>query len=297
MKLSRTLPLNALRVFEAAARIGSFTRAGDELGMTQTAVSYQIRLLEEHIGEPLFLRRPRQVVLTETGERLAPKLAQAFALMSEAVASARSESDEILHVHSTPTFAQQWLASRLGTFQIRHPRIAVRLATSGTIVDFSREPADVAIRWGRGDWPGLLAHRIMRLDFSPMLSPTLLASSGGLSRPADLLHLPIISAGDRWWRIWFAAAGVEMAAVEALPQSEFGTQSIDAAMAIAGQGVAIVNPEHFRDDVAAGRLVQPFALSAHDGRDYWLVYPENRRNAPKIRAFRTWMLEEIARAT
>ncbi len=130
MKLSKQFPLNALRVFEAVARLGSFTRAGEELGMTQTAVSYQVKLLEENIGEPLFLRRPRQISLTDAGTRLAPKVTEAFAMLSDAMASVREAVEETLIIHSTPTFASQWLARNLGSFQLRHPNIAVRLMTS-----------------------------------------------------------------------------------------------------------------------------------------------------------------------
>jgi LysR family glycine cleavage system transcriptional activator len=293
MKLSRQFPLNALRVFEAVARLNSFTKAGEELGMTQTAVSYQIKLLEENVGEPLFLRRPRQITLTEAGERLAPKVAEAFDMLAEAMASLRKETEETLTIHSTATFAQQWLSRYIGSFQLKHPNMAVRLVTSSTVIDFQRETADVAIRWGKGDWPGLIAHRFMELDFAPMLSPKLAAEVGGINEPADLLKLTIISAGDHWWGQWFAAAGVENPGLEKLPKNEFGTQILDASIAMAGQGVAMLNPGHFQEDVASGRLYQPFPLTCNDGRDYWLAYPENRRNVPKIRSFRNWLLEKF----
>jgi LysR family transcriptional regulator, glycine cleavage system transcriptional activator len=293
MKMSRQFPLNALRIFEAAARHMSFTKAGEELGLTQTAVSYQIKLLEETLSEPLFLRRPRQVILTEAGEKLAPKISEAFGLMDEAISAVGVATSEMLTIHSTATFAQQWLARHIGDFQLKHPKIAVRLETSSNVIDFAREQADVAIRWGKGDWPGLVTHRIMRMDFAPMLSPKLAATTGDLKEPADILKLPIISAGDPWWRQWFSAAGIDDPGLERYPRNEFGTQAVDAQIAMAGQGVAILNPGHFPEDIAAGRLFQPFALTCNDGRDYWLVYPESRRNIPKIRAFRTWIIETL----
>ncbi|OBZ93337.1 LysR family transcriptional regulator [Pararhizobium polonicum] len=294
MKMSRKMPLNALRVFEAAARLGSFTKAGDELRMTQTAVSYQIKLLEDHVGEPLFFRRTRQVSLTEAGERLAPKVAQGFSILEEAIAALRSDAGQLLHIDSTATFAQQWLTRYLGGFQLKHPNIAVRLSTSPVVNDFASTQADVAIRWGTGHWPGLKMHRIMRMDFSPMLSPKLAATVGGIHEPADLLKLPIISAADPWWKQWFAAAGIDDPGLSRFPANELGTQSFDAGMALASQGVAIVNPKHFQEEAESGRLFQPFELTCHDGRDYWLVYPESRRNIPKIRDFRDWLLEELA---
>lgn len=294
MKMSRQLPLNAIRVFEAAARCGSFTKAGEELGLTQTAVSYQIKLLEDHIGEPLFLRRPRQVTLTAIGERLAPRVSEAFGQLQDALSSIMEAAGDMLTIHSTATFAQQWFSRHLGAFQLRHPTIAVRLISSASMVDFTREVADVAIRWGHGDWPGLSAHRIMQLDFTPMLSPKLMQAAGDLETPADLLKLPIISAGDPWWQQWFAAAGVENPDLGRFPRNEFGTQLLDAGIAMAGQGVAILNPGHFQEDIAAGRLCQPFDILCNDGRDYWLAYPESRRNVPKIKAFRNWLLAEMA---
>ena len=294
--MSRNFPLNALRVFEAAARHASFTRAGDELGMTQTAVSYQIKLLEETLGETLFLRQPRQVILSEAGERLAPKVAEGLTKLAEAVADLRGAAEQKLHIHSTPTFATQWLSRTLGDFQLKHPTIAVRLSTSQDLIDFAREEADVSIRWGKGDWPGLTCHRVMRMDFAPMLSPALAETIGGINEPADLLKLPIISPLDIWWRTWFSAAGIDNPGLERFPPNELGVQPIDAQVAMAGQGVAILNPGHFRAEVAAGQLYQPFTLTCNDGRDYWLAYPENRRNILKIRAFRDWILATMPTA-
>jgi LysR family glycine cleavage system transcriptional activator len=291
--MSRNFPLNALRVFEAAARHGSFTRAGGELGMTQTAVSYQVKLLEETLGETLFLRQPRQVVLSEAGERLLPKVAEGLGKLAEAIADLRGASEQKLHIHSTPTFALQWLSRTLGDFQLRHPNVAVRLSTSQDVIDFAKDEADVAIRWGKGDWPGLECHRVMRMNFTPMLSPALSESIGGVKAPADLLKLPIVSARDIWWRTWFSAAGIDDPDLERYPPNELGTQTIDAQIAIAGQGVAILNPGHFRAEVAAGQLFQPFELTCNDGRDYWLAYPQNRRGIPKIRAFRDWILTAL----
>ncbi|MGK6312551.1 LysR substrate-binding domain-containing protein [Neorhizobium sp. DT-125] len=293
MKMSRQFPLNALRVFESAARQMSFTRAGEELGLTQTAVSYQIKLLEDTIGEQLFLRRPRQVSLTDAGERLAPKITEAFSIITEAVTNLSDTSEGTLIIHSTATFASRWLARYLGTFQLENPGIAVRLETSQEVIDFSRTEADVAIRTGKGEWPGLRAHFLMKSHFTPMLSPDLAATVGGVKTPEDILKLRIIDPGDPWWRIWFTAAGMPDVDLGGRPSSKFGVQAFEAAAAIAGQGVAILRPEFYADDVALGRLIQPFDLLSDDGTDYWLVYPEARRNSRKIRAFRDFLLKTI----
>ncbi len=290
--MSKQFPLNALRVFEAVARLGSFTRAGEELGMTQTAVSYQVKLIEENVGEPLFLRRPRQITLTDVGQRLAPRVMEAFEMLQEAVSSARGDIDSALLISSTPTFASQWLARNIGTFQLAHPGIAVRLTTSDRIIDLAVEPVDLAIH--RFDaCPGLDSHPLMRVEFSPMLSPALAETVGGIHEPRDLLKLRIIDAGDPWWRLWFAAAGVRDPDLEGRPTSRLGAQSLEARAAIAGQGVAILTPEFYGDDVALGRLYQPFDLRCSDGCDYRLAYPHARRNTPKIRLFRDWILSEL----
>ena len=293
MNMSRQFPLNALRVFESTARQMSFTKAGEELGLTQTAVSYQIKLLEETIGEPLFLRRPRQVSLTEAGERLAPRIAEAFAIMSDALASLKEAAEGTLVIHSTATFAARWLARHLGSFQLENPGIAVRLETSQDVIDFAKTEADVAIRSGKGLWPGLKSHFLMKSHFTPMLSPDLAATIGGVETASDILKLRIIDPGDIWWTIWFAAAGLPDVDLTGRPMSRFGAQTFEAAAAVAGQGVAILMPEFYSDDVALGRLIQPLDTLAHDGSDYWLAYPENRRNSKKIRAFREFMRKTL----
>lgn len=293
-QVSQLPPLQAIRVFEAVARHLSFTKAAVELGMTQAAASYQIKLLEERIGGPLFLRRPRQIVLTEAGQRLAPAVSEAFALIGGAYAAARTGADGVLCVSTLLTFASNWLAQHLGQFQLAHPALAVRVDTSNRIVDFSREDIDLAIRSGGGDWPGMETHMLFRADFTPVLSPKLAASIGGVKEPADLLRLPILDPGDIWWAEWFKVAGVFPEGLAMRPGTSMGAQAYEANAAIAGQGVAIVTRALFKTELADGRLIQPFDLVGDDGHAYWLVYPTARRNVPKIRAFRDWILAEIA---
>jgi LysR family glycine cleavage system transcriptional activator len=289
MKMSKQFPLNALRVFEAVARHLSFTKAGEELGLTQTAVSYQVKLLEANLGEALFLRRPRRIVLTDAGARLAPRVSEAFDLMREAVADMRDSAEGTLTIHATATFASQWLARNLGMFQLHNPAIAVRLDTSQEVIDFARTEADVAIRTGRGYWPGLRAHFVMRNHFTPMLSPRLADSIGGIRTPLDLLKLRIIDPADPWWSMWFSAAGHPEVSLEGRPASRFGAQAFEAQAAVAGHGVAILRPDFYLEEVAMGRLIQPFDLTCEDGSHYWLVYPEARRNSAKVRAFREFL--------
>jgi LysR family glycine cleavage system transcriptional activator len=288
-------PLAAVRAFEAAARHGSFTRAAAELGMTQAAVSYQVKLLEDRLGAPLFLRLPKRVALSEAGKRLAAPVSEAFQRLEAAFAAMRETNEGVLSVTAIMSFANNWLVPRLGTFQLAHPNIAVRLDTSQHVVDFSREEVDVGIRSGRGSWPGLKAHLLMPTEFTPLCSPALLARAGTLDAPADLLQLPLLDWRDDWWRQWFVLAGIADPKPAPHPTIQLESQVLLGQAAMAGQGVAILTPAYFAADIAAGRLVQPFDLVGRSESSFWLVYPQERQSSPKIRAFRDWILKEVGR--
>ena len=290
-------PLSAVRVFEAAARLGSFTRAAAELGMTQAAVSYQIKVLEERVGAPLFLRTPRHVVLTDAGRRLSPAVSAAFDALRAAFDAFRDEADGgVLTVSCIHTLAANWLAPRLGSFGAAHPGLSVQLNSDNRLADFAREELDVAVRSGRGDWPGLAAHALFPVRFTPLCSPDLQARLGPAEAPADLLGWPLLSSDDPWWVLWLRSAGVSIPAGLAARQGlRFDSQRMDGTAALAGQGLAILTPALWAEDLASGRLVQPFPLVADDGRHYWLVYPEARRGSRKIRLFRDWLLAEVRR--
>jgi LysR family glycine cleavage system transcriptional activator len=173
-------PLTAVRAFEAAARHQSFTKAAEELGMTQAAVSYQVKLLEDRLGKPLFIRLPKKVELSETGRRLAPAVATAFQGLHAAFAELRETDDAVLAVTAVHTFATNWLVPRLGAFQQQHPEIAVRIDLSSRNVDFAREDFDLGIRGGRGKWPGLRADPLIPIAFTPLCSPDFLAPAWSL---------------------------------------------------------------------------------------------------------------------
>ncbi|WP_274626262.1 LysR substrate-binding domain-containing protein [Arvimicrobium flavum] len=293
---NRLPPLAAVRAFEAAARHLSFTRAAEELAMTQAAVSYQIKVLEERVGAPLFVRQPRRVALTDAGKTLASAATDAFRILAEGYESARTGGLGTLTISTIPTFAANWLALRLGSFHIAHPAIAVRLETSHRMVDFAAESVDIGIRSGaKGEWPGLMAHRLFLADFTPMLSPKLAASIGGVRHPSDLLRLPILDPDDPWWEIWFKLAGVnDRPDTSGQVRSQLGSQAYEGRAAVAGRGVGILTRAFFTSELADGSLIQPFDVVGNDGHIFWLVYQEQRRNVPKIRAFRDWILAEIA---
>lgn len=293
--MRRLPPLAAVRVFEAAARHPSFTAAGRELGLTQAAVSYQIRLLEERLGLALFRREGRGVVPTEAGRRAGAEIARAFDAIDAAFSGLRAEDESLLTVSTSQTFANAWFAWRLGGFQMANPGTAVRLKATDTLADFAADEVDVAVRSGKGRWPGLAGERLFHIEFTPMCSPAFLAAHGGALAPADLLRLPAISPQDPWWTHWLREAGVAVPDGPIRPGLRLDSQAHEGHAAIAGQGMAMLTPFFWRNDLADGRLVRPFAQVSSRERGYWLVYPEHRAKVPKIRRFREWLVAEVQR--
>lgn len=289
-------PLSAVRVFEAAARHQNFTQAAGELGMTQAAVSYQIRILEERLGAPLFARVKGRVHLTEAGRRVAPLVANAFETLEDAFSGLVAEDQAVLSLSAAQTFATTWIAPRLGSFQVRHADLAVRLSTDNRLVDFSTGEFHAAIRVGRGDYPGLRSHFLFRMCFSPICSAEF-AAEHKLSRPEQLLELPRLSPHDDWWGDWLREVGVEDPGDGPDSGLVMDNQVMEANAAFAGAGVAMMTPMFWRSELRAGRLVQPFDHVHITDLSYWLVYPEGRRNQPKISAFRDWIIAEVARET
>src|SRR6476469_9977349 len=206
--MRRLPPLAAIRAFEAAARTENFTAAAAELGMTQAAVSYQVKSLEERLGAPLFVRERGRVKLTALGSRLMPPITGAFDAIETAFASHKADDESLLTVATTHTLANTWLAWRLGAFQMEHPDLAVRLMTSNALVDLRAGDADVAIRAGSGNWEGLDKHRLFFGSFTPMASPECLVAAerllGRKLKPADVPEQQLISPADDWWQQWFA---------------------------------------------------------------------------------------------
>lgn len=266
--------------------------------MTQAAMSYQVKVLEDRVGSPLFLRGARGVTLSEAGRRLAPAVSDAFAQMRAAFESMHEAAGNILAISALTTFAANWLVPRIGAFQLAHPGIAVRLDASNRVVDFSREDFDIGIRSGGGTWPGLVSHPLFPAAYTPMLSPRLLEKADPLAEPSDLLRLPLIDPADPWWVDWFAAAGMAPPDLSSRTEIRVENQQLAGRAAAAGQGVAILMPAFFGEELADGRLVQPFPLVHRSPEDhYWLVYPEARRRSAKVRAFRDWLLKETEGAS
>lgn len=298
----RLPPLTALRAFEAAARHLSFQRAAQELSITPSAVSHQIRSLEDDLGTPLFVRRTRAVALTEAGRALAPGLGEGFTAIGRAVATARSVGARPVIVLSTgPAIAAKWIVPRLYTFEEAHPEIEVRITTSLRLVDLDRDGVDAAIRFGRGPYPGLDARRLFGDALAPLCSP---AIAKGLQEPADVLgHRLITDASTNdpdampGWPDWFEAAGVPASTwTEPLMRGRVITQAhhtLQAAMD--GAGVALGRVAVGAADLAAGRLARPFDITLPTPHSFWFVTGRGRMREPPIAALLAWLGSEIDR--
>jgi LysR family glycine cleavage system transcriptional activator len=290
---SRLPPLTALRAFEAAGRHLNFTRAAEELFVTQAAVSHQIKLLEGHLGLALFRRSGRKLVLTEPGRALLPALGEAFGRIAEAVEGlGAAEQASALSVTLRPYFAMKWLAPRLGRFWQACPRIALSLHHSFEAVDFAREDVDLAVLWGRGDWPGVAAEALLGGVLAPVCSPALLAGARPLRGPGDLRHHNLLHEENRdLWTRWLAAAGAPD--LVAAHDTIVDDTNVRMEAAADGQGVALGWIPLLAEELAAGRLVRPFE-PALEGYAYYVVTPPGGLARPKVRAFRDWLFDEAA---
>src|SRR3569833_1857198 len=289
---ARLPSLNGLRAFEAAARHLSFTRAASELNVTQTAISHQIKRLEDELGIPLFVRNNRSLALTPQARDYLPLVRAAFddlRLATERLV--RKDDGKVLTVSTLASLAAKWPLPRLTAFQEPHPGIDVRITTSTSLVDFKTGDVDAARRYGRGHWPGLRAEWLMADELFPVCSPALLQSSKPLRRPEDLAHHTLLhtSGGyDDDWRLRLTAAGLPAAISKQSGQSyDLIFMTIQAV--IVGFGIALGRTSYVQDDIAKGRLVVPFKMALPSDAGFYLVSPEGSTDPPKLRAFREWV--------
>lgn len=303
----RVPSLNALRVLEAVARHLSLTKAANELHVTPAAISHQIKGLEADLGIPLVERSGRRLRMTEAAQAGLGDLRVAFDRLTQAARKIREHGrSETLTVSTTPSFAAGWLIPRLERFRARQPDIDLRLDTSVRLLNLEREGIDAAIRYGAGDYPGLETVRLFNEGVFPVCSPAVCAGAHPLNEPADLkwhtlLHLDwwhalpaagATGASGDWpdWRMWLLAAGVE--GVDHTRGPRFSDSGMALQAARLGQGVALGSTSLVGDDLRAGTLVVPFALSIATRFACFLVYPKDTAAQPKIAAFREWLLSE-----
>ena len=286
--------LNGLRAFEAAARHMSFTRAAAELSVTQTAISHQIRRLEEQLGTTLFVRRNRALSLTREARDYLPAVRAAFDDLRQATARLRRpERDGVLTVSTTASLATKWLVPRMAGFQDTHPDIEVRLTTSSHLVDFRREQIDMAVRYGSGRYPALEVQRLMSETVIPVASPTLLAENP-LDGPQDLAHHTLLHDGSPSadescpdWAMWLAARGVR--GIDGTRGPRFNQSSLVIEAAVGGRGVALAKRTLAQADLEAGRLVAPLQIATEVDFAYYLVHPKAKGRLPQVKAFAGWV--------
>ncbi|RZT38516.1 transcriptional regulator GcvA [Cupriavidus agavae] len=285
--------LAALRTFEAAARHESFSRAAAELFVTHGAVSHQIRALEEELGQPLFERRGKRVVLTGSGRLYAERVRDALLQIADATRVLQSGNrDKRLTISTMPSFAARWLTPRIGSFIEQHPELEVELLSSNTLVDFSTEEVDVALRMGAGQYPGLYTERLVEDVFFPVCSPDF--NGGRLpEQPAHMAGMPLLRGEGDPWKPWFEAAGLDWA--EPTRGLMLQDSSLLLQAAAEGQGVALIRSTLAYNDLLAGRVVRLFNVSIPCPWLLYFVSTHASLEKPKVQAFRQWLLPEMER--
>jgi LysR family glycine cleavage system transcriptional activator len=288
----RLPPLNNLKAFDAAARHESFTRAAEELCVTQGAVSQQVKALEAALGIKLFNRERQRLIITEAGRYYLTIVRDALdriALGTEKLLQRQSAG--VLTVSTSPDFAAKWLVHRLGNFAEAHSDIDLRVSATMHHVDFAREDVDMAVRHGDGNWPGLDTVQLSAEQLFAVCSPKLLSGRRKLGKPADILNFPLIHLDSREdWTKWLRVAGIGDDNIRHGPVLNRASMVIDAA--INGQGIALARTTLAAWDLLNGRLVRPFAEALRLSKTYWIVCPKAVSNIPKVATFRNWVLAE-----
>ena len=284
--------LNALIALEAVGRLGTVVAAASEMGVSPGAVSQQIKKAEAQIGKPLFYRTATGLRATPTGEKIFPALTAARHQIADGIKASRSDDDFVLNITMGSAFASNWLVPRLARFGERYPDYQLRFIATSRFVDFSRGDVDVGIRLGQGGWQGLHCERLLAERAFPVCAPRL---APRLSQPRDLAAVPILF-DERTvfpWSVWLERAGLP--ADFGLSGPSFTDPMLAYGAAIAGQGVLMGWSILTRDALNDGRLTRPFSIEVESNHSYWLVVPHAQRRAQKVRIFRDWIMEELAR--
>lgn len=289
----RLPPLNALRAFEAAARHESFTRAAEELCVTQGAVSHQVKALEARLGVKLFTRKSQRLSITAAGREYVAVVRDALDRISLGTERLlQQQSSGVLTVSTSPNFASKWLVHRLGRFAESHPSINLRISASMDHIDFSSEDVDVAIRHSEGNETGLHVTRLYTEELFPVCSPKLLRGKAALRKPADLIRHKFLHLDNQQdWAKWLETVGVKGADLSRGFVLDQASMVIDAA--VDGQGIALARTALTAHDILAGRLVRPFSRALEVPYSYWIVCPKATSQLPKIVTFRNWLISEM----
>ncbi|MCW7762494.1 transcriptional regulator GcvA [Photorhabdus luminescens] len=291
----RLPPLNALRVFDAAARHLSFTKAAEELFVTQAAVSHQMKSLEDFLGLKLFRRRNRSLLLTEEGQSYYLDIKEIFTAINEATRKLQARSAKgALTVSLSPSFAIQWLVPRLSSFNLAYPGIDVRIQAVDREEDKLADDVDVAIFYGRGNWPGLRTDRLYAEYLLPVCSPSLLTGENPLKTPADLArHMLLHDSSRRDWQAYVRQLDMQ-SQINVQQGPIFSHSAMVIQAAVHGQGIALANNVMARTEIDAGRLVCPFNDVLVSKNAFYLVCHDSQAELGKIAAFRQWVLAQAA---
>ena len=292
-KINTLPPLNALKAFAAAGKHLNLTAAAKELFVTPSALSHQIRGLEDVLGIKLFIRTRHGLELTDAGCQILPGISEAFDQLSRTLALLKPGKDNhTLTVSMLSTFAMRWLIPRLSRFQQLHTNIDVRISTSVELVSFDSNDVDCAIRFGAGHWPGLTATRLFTEQLTPVCSPSLITAEKQLSKPRNLESFTLLHARLRPddWRIWLNAVG--LSDFKAAHGQVYETRNFAIQAAVDGLGVAIIDPSLAAGELKSGRLIQPFKQTLTGENAYYLVYPQSKATEPSIITLQDWLLDE-----
>jgi LysR family transcriptional regulator, glycine cleavage system transcriptional activator len=293
----RVLPsLNALRTFEAVARHNSFTRAAEELNVTQSAASRLVHSLEEYLEVALFTRRSRRIQLTDQGTYYSRLVSRSLDLLEAGTVELMSSraGQGTLSVGMLPTFGTRWLLPRLPSFQKLHPDISVNVVSSDGDLDFTRERIDIAIRFGHGEWSDALVDPLMGEEVQVVCSPILVDPDRPLDHPGDITRYRLIEHSTRphSWEHWFRSVGAELSPIDWGPRLEHFFMIIEAAKA--GLGMALLPTFLIEEELRTGSLIAPFKTRVSGPGAYYLVTPQTKAGLPRVTAFRRWVLEQLA---
>ena len=289
----RLPPLNSLKCFEAAGRLLSFTDAAGELNVTQAAISHQIKVIEEFLGVSLFERYPRRLALSEQGKALLPDVTEAFDRVAQAISSLSQEKhSNLISVRLAPSFAAKWLSPRLKYFWLQFPEIDLCLFHTHGAVDFEREEIDIAVTYGKGDWPGVVADKLLGLDFFPVCSPSFLRNDKPLTELDNLRYYSLLhDANYECWRDWIELAGVQ--GIDSNKGTIIDDTNVLIQAAIDGQGIALGSTTFVEDHLESGKLIKPFDINLVNEFCYYVVCPESHLKNPAVRAFKEWLLSLV----
>lgn len=294
--MMRLPPTHTLQAFESASRLLNFSRAAEELNVTPAAVSHQIKILEERLGVRLFKRANNKIRLTLRGKAYLPPVCEALQLLAGAGLQVRDRSDaRVVNLSVLPIFAIRWLIPRMRNFQELHPDLDLRISTTYRLVDFAREDIDAAVRFGDGNWPGLIRDFLFQEEVVPVCSPKLLSKSRRPRGPEDLKGFTLLHSANTpdYWRLWLAAVGVEGVVCRKEITIEDCLLCFEAACE--GIGIALINRKYAERAVSDGRLMVLFDIELPRDRGWYFVCPEAREDVRKIADFRTWLIQEMRR--